>query len=96
MKSIYEAVKYAVTLRSDIKIWSDNQYSLNTIANGSTTNKIAREKFKLFCLTIQISGLVGLEHMLGTREMKWLTILTILPSQQHESPSIMSLFRDAA
>ncbi|GBN52118.1 hypothetical protein AVEN_258092-1 [Araneus ventricosus] len=43
MTAIYEEVKYAVTLQRDIKIWSDSQSSLKTIANGSTTNKIERE-----------------------------------------------------
>ncbi|GBN35754.1 hypothetical protein AVEN_253863-1 [Araneus ventricosus] len=43
MTTIYEAAKYAVTLQSDIKIWSDSQSSLKTIANGSTSNKIERE-----------------------------------------------------
>ncbi|GBM50951.1 hypothetical protein AVEN_114604-1 [Araneus ventricosus] len=43
MVTIYEAVKYAVTLKSDIKIGSDNQSSLKTIANGSASNKMDRE-----------------------------------------------------
>ncbi|GBM67536.1 hypothetical protein AVEN_73672-1 [Araneus ventricosus] len=43
MTAIYEAIKYAVNLQCDIKIWSDSQYSLKTIANVSTSSKIARE-----------------------------------------------------
>ncbi|GBL74775.1 hypothetical protein AVEN_243636-1 [Araneus ventricosus] len=41
--AIYESVKNNVTLQSDIKIWSDIQSSLKTIANENNANKIARE-----------------------------------------------------
>ncbi|GBM27464.1 hypothetical protein AVEN_59914-1 [Araneus ventricosus] len=51
MTTIYEAVKYAMTLQSDIKIWIHSESNLKPIANGSTTNKIAREIKILLHLT---------------------------------------------